>query len=154
MLRTRQNKGLGAFISIVLITVLCSNCTTPTEKETIYNQSFDSGKAIYEDECQKCHGADGNGIGTLYPPLANSDYLQTNLDKLPCIIYNGLKGEITVNGKKYNWEMPGHKTMDEIQMSAILTYVQSKWGDKKGAVSYEGARMVIEKCKASTSSGL
>ena len=147
MLKMRLNKGLSPFVSISLLTLFYCSCTSPTEKEIEYRQSFDSGKAIYEDECQKCHKANGKGVGPLYPPLENSDYLQSNLDKLPCIIYNGLKGEITVNGKKINWEMPGHKSMDEIQMSAVLTYVRSKWGKKKGAVSYGEARMAIERCK-------
>ena len=142
----RQNKGLAAFISISLLILIHSACTTLTEKEIEYRQSYDSGKAIYEDECQKCHKANGEGLGTLYPPLANSDYLVSNISRLPCIIYLGLKGEIIVNGKKYNWEMPAHKSMDEIQMSAILTYIQSKWGHKKGAVSYEDARMDIGGC--------
>jgi len=143
----RQNKGLTAFISISLLISPISSCNTLSEKEIVYRQSFDSGKAIYEDECQKCHKSDGEGLGTLYPPLVNSDYLQSGLDRLPCIIYKGLKGEIMVNGKKYNWEMPAHKDMDEIQMSAILTYIQSQWGNKRGTVSYEQARIDIERCK-------
>ena len=142
-----RNKGLITFISISLLLQFASSCNPLTEKEIEYRQSFESGKAIYEDECQKCHKAHGEGLGTLYPPLANSDYLQSHLDQLPCIVYNGLKGEIIVNGKKFNWEMPAHKTMDEIQMSAILTYVRSKWGNNKGTVSYQEARMAIEACK-------
>ena len=143
----KQNKGVTAFISISLLAIFYSSCTPLTEKEIEYRQSFDSGKAFYEDECQKCHGTNGQGLGTLYPPLADSDYLQSHLDQLPCIISKGLNGEIPVNGKKYNWEMPARKTMDEIQMSVILTYVQSKWGNKKGTVSYDKARMAIEACK-------
>ncbi len=143
----RQNKGLKAFISISLLFLFISSCNTLSEKEIEYRQSFDSGKAIYEDECQKCHKANGEGLGILYPPLENSDYLQSHIQQLPCIIFNGLKGETIVNGKKYNWEMPPHNKMDEIQMSAILTYIRSKWGNKKGTVSYKEARMDIEGCR-------
>ena len=142
----RQNKGLKAFISISLLLII-SSCNTLTEKEIEYRQSFDSGKAIYEDECQKCHKANGEGLGTLYPPLENSDYLQSHINQLPCIIFNGLKGETVVNGKKYNWEMPPHNKLDEIQMSAILTYIRSKWGNNKGTVSYKEARIAIEGCR-------
>jgi mono/diheme cytochrome c family protein len=142
-----RNKSYLAFILISLLLQFASSCNPLTEKEIEYRQSFESGKAIYEDECQKCHKANGEGLGTLYPPLANSDYLQSHIDQLPCIIYNGLKGEITVNGKKFNWEMPAHKTMDEIQMSSILTYVRSNWGNNKGTVNYKEARMAIEACK-------
>jgi len=143
----KLNKGLTAFIIIPFLIVLICNCNPLSEKEIEYRQSFDSGKAIYEDECQKCHKANGEGLGTLYPPLTKSDYLQSHLDQLPCIIFNGLKGETIVNGKKYNWEMPPHNKMDEIQISAILTYIRSKWGNNKGTVSYKDARKAIEACK-------
>jgi len=141
-----SNRSLIAFISTNLIVLAIFGCNNLSEKEIEFRQSFESGKAVYNTRCANCHKPDGEGMGALYPPIANSDYLRSHSQQLPCIIYSGVKGPMMVNGAKYDWEMPASKTMDEIEMSAILTYVQSRWGDKKISVSYEEARKDINEC--------
>jgi len=147
----RVNRSIIAFISTSLIISAFWGCNSLSEKEIEYRQSFESGKVAYHTRCANCHKPNGEGMGTLYPPLSHSDYLKTHLQQLPCIIFSGLKGPISVNGSNYNWEMPANKTIDEIEMSAILTYVQSRWGYKKEAVSYEEARKDINACVAGIS---
>src|SRR5690606_41139082 len=59
------------------------------------------GQQMYEQNCATCHQADGAGVGTTYPPLAGSDYIQDKATHID-IVLNGLSGPITVKGQAYN----------------------------------------------------
>ncbi len=48
------------------------------ENSLDYKRYYVNGKRIYEKNCQSCHGADGKGLGTLYPPLTDTTYLNLN----------------------------------------------------------------------------
>jgi cytochrome c551 len=131
----------------VSLFVACSNNLSPEVIE--YQQAYNAGKAYYHDACAKCHQEDGSGLGTLYPPLSNSDYLLKNPDKLACIIYNGMKGPVIVNDKQFNWAMPGHVNMDDYELACLLTYVKSHWGGINQRVTIDQARAMIIDCRTS-----
>lgn len=69
----------------------------------------------------------GEGLGELYPPLNRSDYLVHNREDLPCIIRNGLKGEIIVNSLTYDLEMPGISHLSDTEINNLLNYIFSAW---------------------------
>jgi nitrite reductase (NO-forming) len=48
-------------------------------------------------------------------------------------ILEGASGEMIVNGKTYNGEMPAVDLTDE-QVSDVLNYVRNSWGNKGAAV--------------------
>jgi mono/diheme cytochrome c family protein len=93
-----------------------------------------SGKAVYEKTCQACHQADGKGLPATFPPLAGSDYLAADLPRAIAGVTNGLTGEITVNGEKFNQTMPAAAHTDE-EIAAAFTYVLNSFGNKGGEVS-------------------
>jgi cytochrome c551 len=128
----------GKILSRISICIFCAgllwNCSSLSTEKIAYQQSYDNGKALYQEECAKCHKATGEGLGTLYPPLANSDYFKSNTGKLACIISKGMRGPITVNGVQFNWAMPDHKSLEPKQIAAIMTYVQNIWGGPVGLV--------------------
>lgn len=94
------------------------------------------GKKIYEKTCQACHQADGKGVEGAFPPLATSDFFAADKMLMVSNIVNGLKGEITVNGKKYNAEMPKQVVTDE-EAANVATYVLNSFGNAGGEVSVE-----------------
>ena len=49
-------------------------------------------------------------------------------------VVKGLKGPITVNGKKYNTEMPAQALNDQ-QVADVMTYVYASWGNNKTVVT-------------------
>ena len=49
-------------------------------------------------------------------------------------IIKGASGEMTVNGKTYNGEMPGVDLTDE-QVSDVLNYIRNSWENKGEAVT-------------------
>ena len=64
----------------------------------------------------------------LAPPLRNSQWVLGSEDLLGRIVLSGLKGEML---------MPAMGTLDDQQLSAILTYVRGAWGHAAGSISPE-----------------
>jgi len=99
-----------------------------------YSQSAANGKGIYAKTCIACHQAAGQGIPGAFPPLAKSDYLNKDVNRAIKGVVKGLKGPITVNGKKFNSAMPAQALSDQ-QIADAMTYVYSSWGNNKTKVT-------------------
>ena len=70
---------------------------------------------------------DGSGLGSLIPPLKNSDYLFNNTPGSIRSIKYGLKGPIEVNGIKYNQPMPGNPNLTNIEIQELMIYITNAW---------------------------
>lgn len=98
--------------------------------------SGQDGKARYEMLCGACHGADGKGAGEGgFPPLAGSDWVMGDPERMIQVILHGLEGPVTVKGKTYNLAMPpqGAALTDE-HIAEIATYVRGAWGNSESKV--------------------
>jgi Cytochrome c, mono- and diheme variants len=98
--------------------------------------SIARGSEVYIAQCITCHMEQGEGIDDLYPPLAKSDYLMADKKRSIRQILFGVSGEMTVNGKTYNGEMPGFDLTDQ-EVSDVLNYIRNTWGNKGEAVTPE-----------------
>jgi nitrite reductase (NO-forming) len=92
------------------------------------------GKEIFEKNCAMCHQPAGQGLETVFPPLAKSDYLMARAksadrSELVGLILNGKTGAITVNGKDYNGVMTPVAGLTDEDIAAVLTFVTSNWGN-------------------------
>jgi nitrite reductase (NO-forming) len=96
--------------------------------------SITRGKEIYTAQCITCHQEQGEGIEDVYPPLAKSDYLMADKTRSIQQVLHGASGEITVNGKTYNGDMPAFDLTDQ-EVSDLLNYVRNSWGNKGAAVT-------------------
>jgi nitrite reductase (NO-forming) len=96
---------------------------------------FERGKKVFLSTCFACHMANGEGLPGVFPPLANSDFLNADKDRAVRIPIKGLSGPVTVNGKTYNNVMPPQPQLDDAQIADVLTYVMNEWGNKGGTVS-------------------
>lgn len=84
------------------------------------------GKSVYSKNCQVCHQPDGKGTPGVYPPLAGSDWVKDNPERLIKIVLSGLSGEATINGQTYNNAMtPFGALLKDQQIAAVLTYVRT-----------------------------
>lgn len=103
-----------------------------------FTNKQNQGARLYGQHCAGCHGEQGEGIGQLIPPLAGSDYLAQHPNQLACIVRNGLKGPIKVNGVDYDQLMLGvqdtatHRQLSPAQITNLLNFIESHWGNHPG----------------------
>jgi cytochrome c oxidase cbb3-type subunit 2 len=131
--------------SEVVESVVSASDENVTSFPTWLTAQMESGKEIYMKAapggglCYTCHQPNGKGIPGQFPPLAGSDWVLGDKERLIKISIHGLMGEIVVNGVKYNNVMappgipPGSLT-DE-QIADVLTYIRNEWGNSASAVS-------------------
>ena len=100
------------------------------------------GSILYHTYCASCHQRDGKGDNNRFPPLAGSDWVTGEEERLIGVILNGLQGEIKVNGKAYNGFMPQNNHLDDHAIASILTYIRRSFGNKSVPVSALHVRKV------------
>ncbi|MEP6915992.1 MAG: c-type cytochrome [Acidobacteriota bacterium] len=107
-----------------------SGWTIPPEAETTKNPLtvdptvLASGKAIFKDKCQKCHGPGGRGDGPDADPDAQED-MDLTTAKRAARNTDGVVFYKVSNGRKKP-KMPVFKTeLTKEQIWAVVSYVQS-----------------------------
>jgi mono/diheme cytochrome c family protein len=123
--------------SLLVLTIALAIGSTATTSAQDKATMVAKGEKVYKAYCQTCHQATGQGLSTVYPPLAGSDYIKSKPKKeIISSVVNGLKGEITVNGKKFNGVMvPLPKNYTDEDAAAAITYVYNTWGNPGGVVT-------------------
>jgi mono/diheme cytochrome c family protein len=104
-----------------------------------------NGYLIFRSTCSVCHGADGEGIQYLGPPLNESEYVAGSTDRLGMIILNGVTGPIHVNGKlyKFNNSMPSFgNNFNDQEIVDIITYVRNSFVPAKSTTSYHNVKSI------------
>jgi len=119
------------------------NTTTSISQKPSINMPDNSqvtaidGEAIYKTTCMACHQAEGQGIPPVFPPVANSNWVNGPAENLIKIQLRGLQGPITVSGEEYNppGPMPPQAQQSDEEIAAVLTYIRSNFGNDAPAVS-------------------
>src|SRR5690606_15418778 len=75
-------------------------------KETQSNQrlsaeNYPKGMALLQNTCQPCHGEDGRGVAPIAPPLAGSQWVTGDKQRLMALVLYGLTGAVDVAGHTY-----------------------------------------------------
>lgn len=91
-------------------------------------QSIKDGEMVYQDFCLQCHLTKGEGVESVFPPLAKADFLLQNVDKSIAAIKYGMKGPVTVNGIKYDGQMVSMGLEDE-EIADVMNYILNSWGN-------------------------
>jgi nitrite reductase (NO-forming) len=113
---------------LLLIVLVLTSGLIPQQTFDL-EKSVAKGKEIYSVQCITCHLSKGEGIPTVYPPLANSDFLKNQPEKSISFLIYGASESITVNGIEYSGEMQNLKLTDE-QVSDVMNYIRNSWGNK------------------------
>lgn len=117
------------------------------EESVKYEQYMVAGETLYLQYCSQCHNAMGTGLGDLYPPLKESDYMENNFEDVICILRYGKSGEIVVNGKTYNQMMPAQPQLKDLEIAEIATYIYNSWGNSRGLVSVKQVESLLAACE-------
>lgn len=115
----------------------------PTHLNQAEAALYEKGAKIFEREgyCGTCHQADGQGLQTVgYPPLAGSEWVMIDTDRLIKLTLKGLYGPITVKGKLYDPQVPMtpyEGLMNDEEIAAVLTFVRNSWGNEGTIITPE-----------------
>lgn len=106
-------------------------------------KTYPRGALLFKTVCQTCHGADGDGIQSLAPPLNQSEIVTGDKHRLAAIVLFGLTGPVNVAGKQYkapeiSGDMPGIGNNDEFSdkdIAEVLSYIRSAWSNHAAKVT-------------------
>lgn len=136
------------FSFILCLFLLVSACNFSDKKGAQNNnsliQDFSEGKEIYYDFCMQCHMENGKGVPKVFPPLAESDFLQKYRAKSIKAIKYGLSGEITVNGEKYNTAMTSLGLTNK-EIAYVMNYITNSWGNENTSLITEEEVSKVER---------
>ncbi|MBI3882260.1 MAG: c-type cytochrome [Verrucomicrobia bacterium] len=88
---------------------------------------YEAGKQVFEATCAGCHQPHGFGQDGLAPPLVDSEWVAGTDAMLARIVLHGVRGQISVLGKKWDADMPAFNAFDDEQLAGVLTYIRREW---------------------------
>ena len=94
-----------------------------------------AGKAVYDQFCQACHMADGAGVSGMNPPLAGTDWVLGDKERIIKVILNGLSDPVEINGEIYQNVMAAHNFLNDQQVADVLTYVRKSFGNNASEIT-------------------
>jgi glucose/arabinose dehydrogenase/mono/diheme cytochrome c family protein len=135
----KRNTSVQQFIVQLDETVAAIKAKSQGNKNNLEGkqlESFRRGKVVYEEKavCMGCHGMDGEGLLNLGPPLATSDWVTGDPERLIRVLLHGMEGPVTVNGTTYTplAVMPGlgtNPTITDQDLADVSTFVRNSWGN-------------------------
>ncbi len=115
-------------------------------RDVKFNQYYAEGQHLYEVHCSNCHQKTGKGLGLVYPPLQSSDYLDKNLETVLCLMKYGVRGSLRVNGNEFNQPMPGVRSLTELELAEVATYIYNTWGNERGLIDVADVTPIVARC--------
>ncbi|HMB64910.1 MAG TPA: c-type cytochrome [Eudoraea sp.] len=117
---------------------LLSHIRTPDVKgDNLMKEEVSAGASVYYTYCSACHQINGKGARDRFPPLADTDWVNGNKDRLIKIVLEGMEGSIEVNGRQYNGVMPQHAFLSDQEVADVLSYIRTEFGNGAGKVDIE-----------------
>ncbi|WP_147371341.1 c-type cytochrome, partial [Meiothermus hypogaeus] len=90
------------------------------------------GAVLYSQNCAGCHGANGQGIPGVFPPLSGNPRIQDEAYVVKAI-RQGISGPLEVGGQTYNGVMPAMPQISESDARAIAAYTRGLGGTPAAA---------------------
>jgi mono/diheme cytochrome c family protein len=89
--------------------------------------AYPQGAASFQANCVVCHGPAGAGLPALAPPLLSypARYAASaeGRRQLAMTVLYGMFGDITVDDKHFNFQMPDFARLDDATLAATLNFV-------------------------------
>lgn len=107
----------------------------PRELTPVEPQRLAQGAALYERHCASCHGAKGEGVTDMYPPLAGNRAVQMNepANLIRVIANGGFAPATRLNPRPFGMP-PFAPFMSNDEIAVLSTYVRRAWGNQADAV--------------------
>ncbi len=104
-------------------------------------QTIATGKHLYQN-CVACHQPTGLGVPSVFPPLAGSEWVSGNEERIIRVVLHGMSGKVAVKDSSFNGNMPafgqglGFNWTDD-KIAAVLSYVRQSWGNSAPMITKE-----------------
>ena len=108
---------------------------------------FDNGRQTYAGLCAACHQPTGKGLEGLAPPLAESEWVLGEPERIVKVVMHGLRGPIKVKGMTYSYDMPAAGFLTDEQIAGVLTYIRREWDHEASPVSVDLVKKIREENK-------
>lgn len=93
------------------------------------------GRALYEQHCLRCHGAQGEGVAGVYPPLAgNRAVLMRNPTNIVQMLLHGGYAPATQGNPRPHGMPPFIHVLSDAQIAQVGTYIRNSWGNRASAL--------------------
>ncbi|MGW9684112.1 PQQ-dependent sugar dehydrogenase [Flagellimonas sp. 2504JD1-5] len=120
-----------------------SHIRTPDRvKDNLMQDEISGGAKTYYTYCSACHQKDGGGATGRFPPIANTDWVSGDKERLIRIILEGMEGSIQVHGETYNGVMPQHSFLSDEEIAEVLTYIRSNFDNEASAIQPEEIKAI------------
>lgn len=111
-----------------------------SQDQALLAKRYPQGTVLFQTACQPCHGEDGRGVSPIAPPLAGSEWVRGNKERLMSLVLYGLTGPVEVAGHTYktpevSGEMPGiahNPAIGDAELAELLSYIRNAWGNNVG----------------------
>ena len=95
----------------------------------------DPGRTHFEAYCAACHLYDGQGMGDA-PPLDGTVFVSGPQERLVKIVLHGIRGEIEVDGRTHDREMPGFgEILSDDDVAQLVSFVRATFGSADQATT-------------------
>jgi mono/diheme cytochrome c family protein len=111
---------------------------------------FDNGRQTYAGLCAACHQPTGKGLEGLAPPLAESEWVLGEPDRIVKVVMHGLRGPIKVKGMTYSYDMPAAGFLTDEQIAGVLTYIRREWDHEASPVPVDLVKKIRAENKGRT----
>ncbi len=122
-----------------------------------YLASFKRGEKVYAAAaCASCHGMQGEAPAPGFPPLAPSDWVTGDPERLTKVIMNGLTGPITLNGERFKTAvaMPPNNANTALQkdsdLADLINYIRNLGENEASQITVDQVKIYREKAAKRT----
>ncbi|HET6432308.1 cytochrome c [Dyella sp.] len=93
------------------------------------------GQAIYRQRCADCHGADGNGVAGVYPPLNGNSSVDepTGINAIRVVLLGGFPPVTAGNPRPYSMP-PFAQSLSDAEVAAVVSYIRQGWSNRASPV--------------------
>jgi cytochrome c oxidase subunit 2 len=94
------------------------------QQDWSHDELMARGEQVYATNCSACHGANGEGLGSVFPaiqgsPVVTSGPVRQHID----ILLNGISGTAM---------QAFAEQLSEVDIAAVITYQRNAWGNNTG----------------------
>ncbi len=99
------------------------------KSEEVEIVAHEAGEVVYDSYCLPCHMGNGLGAPGMNPPLAGTDWVVGDKDRLIKVILEGLSEAVEIEGEIYQNTMASQAFLSDQQIADVLTFIRQCYGN-------------------------